>query len=261
MKDKIGQGTIIYGAKSNKYPEYKCYSIIISARCDVANSKIDKVYYLTALDAEEWFCTKKGFDTVYYKELKCTINSFLKEQRINIDVLSGFSEFEQTEVICGINKKNQQKILDFFKCNDLNVRRKLVRENSKIGVNFLKNIAEAKNYHFFFLPELAYLNNKKRDKGLIVDLQEIDYYLWDDIENIKSPGIDMMILDKEKNKNKMARWKDIFWLMKEDDFVGVESTIISPWCELLMQRFAMDFIRIGVDGACAQDFEKILERI
>ena len=39
----IDQGTVIYGMRSEKYPEKMCYAIIISARCDIANDKVRAV--------------------------------------------------------------------------------------------------------------------------------------------------------------------------------------------------------------------------
>ena len=50
MKD-ITQGTIISGLRSSKY-KIETYGIIISARCDIANDKINKIYYLLILFSE-----------------------------------------------------------------------------------------------------------------------------------------------------------------------------------------------------------------
>lgn len=108
MKNEIEQGTIIYGVKSNKYPESKCYSIIISARCDVFNGKIDKVYCLTALDVGEWLCTKKGFDIVYYKDFLDRINQLLSGKKINASVLKDFSEDERNRLIFQFKEKDQE---------------------------------------------------------------------------------------------------------------------------------------------------------
>lgn len=261
MNNKIEQGTILYGSRSKKYPENKCYSIIISARCDVFNNKIDKVYYLTAVDVNEWLYTQKGFEQVYKIELHNRIQNILKKQKINLEVLKNL-KYEDREILfekCADGEKRQ--VLDYLDIDNIEIRKKLIRENPKIAMKFLKEINQAKQYHYFFLPESAYLKNDARDKGLIVDFQEIDYYVWDEINKIASPGIDMMILNEESNVNKVERWKKIFWLEYENDFVDIEQTIISPWCELLMQRFAMDFIRIGVDGSNEKDLKKIIGRI
>lgn len=51
---KVTQGTILCSIRSDKYPTTRCYGIIISAMCDIAQGKVDKIYLLTAIDAKEW---------------------------------------------------------------------------------------------------------------------------------------------------------------------------------------------------------------
>lgn len=261
MKNKIEQGTIIYGTRSKKYPENKCYSIIISARCDVSNNKVDKVYYITALGVDEWFYTQRGFEEVYKNVLYDKVRKILEKEKINLNVLLGMNNGDRQILLDECNSKEKTQVMDFLNIDNIEVKKKIIRENTKLGLNFLKEINQAKKYHYFFLPELAYLENGNKEKGLIVDFQEIDYYVWDEINTIKSPGIDMMILNKVGDCEKIERWKNIFWLEDINDFVDIEKTIISPWCELLMQRFAMDFTRIGVDGSNEKNFKKIIERL
>lgn len=58
---KINQGTVIYGIKCEKYPSSACYGVIISARCDIAQSKVAKYYYLIAVDATKWLQSDYGW--------------------------------------------------------------------------------------------------------------------------------------------------------------------------------------------------------
>lgn len=173
----------------------------------------------------------------------------------------GMNDAEREMLLKECSLKEKTQVMDYLNIENVDTRKKLIRENTKCGLNFLKDINQAKQYHYFFLPELAYLGNGNKEKGLIVDFQEIDYYVWDEINIIRSPGIDMMILNKEDDCKKVDRWKKIFWLEDINDFVDIEQTITSPWCELLMQRFAIDFTRIGVDGSNEKNFKKIIERL
>ena len=91
--DLIEQGNVYYGFRSDKYPEVCCYAVIISARCDIANNKISKLYYLTAVDAKDWFCTKAGFDLVYAAAIKENLKNQLSNFEINIDILLKFPVF------------------------------------------------------------------------------------------------------------------------------------------------------------------------
>ena len=54
MSDKFTQGTIIEYIRSTKYPEIKCQGIVISARCDLAQEKINQFHCLSAMNIEEW---------------------------------------------------------------------------------------------------------------------------------------------------------------------------------------------------------------
>ena len=44
MRSNLTQGTVITSIRSQKYKNQSCYGIIISARCDIANNKISKIY-------------------------------------------------------------------------------------------------------------------------------------------------------------------------------------------------------------------------
>ena len=104
----IDQGTVIYGMRSEKYPEKMCYAIIISARCDISNDKISKLYYLTAVNAREWFCTENGFNEVYSKVLEDKKKNFKnsnKKYNINFDLLLTMPY--ETAVI--VLEKNEKK--------------------------------------------------------------------------------------------------------------------------------------------------------
>ena len=70
MEYQIEQGTVLYGMRSSKYPSGPCYGIIINARCDIAQHKISKYYYLTAVDAQAWFSSKYGYTLVYGKMIE-----------------------------------------------------------------------------------------------------------------------------------------------------------------------------------------------
>lgn len=86
----LTQGTVVYGMRSDKYPEIASYAIIISARCDIANDKIDKLYYLSAVNVRDWFCTGHGFKTAYgetIKNMKKTFKSEIQQYDLNEDLI------------------------------------------------------------------------------------------------------------------------------------------------------------------------------
>ena len=60
----LTQGTIITGVRSDKYSNIRCNGVVISARCDLANCKISKIYYLIAVPSDDWLLSDEGFNIV-----------------------------------------------------------------------------------------------------------------------------------------------------------------------------------------------------
>ena len=275
----VDQGTIYYGFRSEKYPEVPCYSVIISARCDIANEKISKLYYLTAVDAHEWFCTANGFFCAFDSHIaSCRQN--LKEKvesyGINTEVLEKFDEQNAKIVLTShLQGKDLQKALVEYDSlyslirpdMDYNARKIMLRDfdqkkKKNIISNFLYDISSGRKNHYHFIPRLAYSDTIEKTKGLIVDLQEIGILSLDEAKLIDSPGIDYQaLLSNPRIKRKSKEFSERFWLETEEDYVYKEGQLQSPWCELLLQRFAMDFIRVGVDGASKPDFENLASNV
>lgn len=274
MLNKFQQGTIIYGMKSSKYTECATYAVIISARCDIANSKISKMYYLTAVDAMSWFTTEHGFHLVYDKVIKQEKNTFaqkINQYELNSDMLLRMMYEDGKKVIDSINdtEKKKKVIYDAYEkiykmvneSSDYEFRKQVIRKQNKYVIEFLNNISNGVMNHYFYIPKKAYLKEGTMHEGIIVDLQEIGILEFQDANQIITPGIDYKLLKETKNEEERKRLFESYWLCDENCFVEIEDTIRSPWCELLMQRFSNDFIRIGVDGAGNEDFKKLADEI
>ncbi len=269
----LKQGTIIYGFKSHKYNENVSYAVIISARCDIANDKISKLYYLSAVDAKAWFVSEAGFHVVYDDYINNVRNDFkqiLTKYKLDSELLLKFPLKKGISVLTEYeeNQSKLNKLIEKYTrtynicsgCLDVDKKTKIIHDNPKNMINFLDQITKGNMNHYFYLPHSAYSLGGEMHEGLIVDLQEIGILTIEDAKQIKSPGIDFRLLDK-MNELERKRLQDTYWLQDDTCFVDVEATISSPWCELLMQRFSNDFIRIGVDGANKNDFEKLVELV
>ena len=295
---KFDQGTIIYGVRSEKYPEGPCYGVIITAMCDIAQRKVPTYYYLTALDASAWFCSAFGFAQTYAskrKQLREKIYASARELELDGDTLikqppSALAMIvsAKREEICGCKSSAkkvtalEKQIDDYHKVStyseSVDERKKVIKDNYKEALQFLKDVDSGKRHHFYYLPQVAYLDNGVKSKGLIVDMLEISALLPKDVEMIISPfshGIDYRCLPKlpsiddlkEKNafdeKNfriikEFVRLKNAFWLEDNSDFVDIEGKISSPWREHLMQRFSNVFVRIGLENPEESDFISVI---
>ena len=97
----LTQGSVVYGMRSEKYPEVASYAIIISARCDIANDKIEKLYYLSAVNVRDWFCTEYGFKTAYgdtIKNKKAKFKQEIQQLDLNGDLIFEL-QYEQVMTI------------------------------------------------------------------------------------------------------------------------------------------------------------------
>ena len=298
MEYQIEQGTVLDGMRSSKYPSGPCYGIIINARCDIAQHKISKYYYLTAVDAQAWFSSKYGYTLVYGKMIedkRRDICNKAKELELDGQSLLSFSAencatvLQDAERQFAGNKRSVNKLISLrssidqyrkiaqIEADDLN-RKEAIKSNRKEAVHYLKEIDSGKLHHYYFLPQAAYLDNEIKSKGLIVDLLEIESLTLKDAQKIANPLAEGILYQdlpplptieelsqvnefdalRERFKERL-RLEKTFWLKDSSDFVQIEGTIKSPWCEHLMQRFSNVFIRIGLDNPSEDDYNTLID--
>ena len=51
--EKYTQGSILYGLRSQYYEGIKCYGVIITARCEIAQSKAKVIHLLSAISLQD----------------------------------------------------------------------------------------------------------------------------------------------------------------------------------------------------------------
>lgn len=268
----MDQGTIIYGIRSDKYPENNCYGIVITASCDIANEKTSKIYYIVGLDIDEWFKTDHGFKQTYdsyVNNIRENLYEQLLKYKLDMDILLSFSYDEIVKTLFEFVKKEKDRkcieekmklFLDFKAAKNVGDREKLIKSNPSSIREWLKRVNKGETVHYYYLPQDAYIDNKIMNKGLLVDLQEIGCITLEDAKKINSPGIDYLLLSS-LNECDLDKYTKSFWLNCKDDFVSIDKNIKSPWREHLMQRFSHGFVRIGLDGATITDIDNIRDRI
>ena len=260
---KLDQGTVIYGIRSEKYPEVRCYGIIVSARCDVANCKVRRLYYVIGVDVNDWIVTEEGFSHVLdskLKEVERKICEAVRKAGLDPETLLDFDEDSVKKVLAvETDKQTAETILrlhyDYcqYFTKDLKKRRELIKANLKSVRAQLKEINKGKQVHLYYLPQAAYMDKEELLKGLIVDLQELEAISIADAEMLEKGQIDRKLREFDKTDH----YNSFCWLEAEDDFTAIDCQIKSPWCEHLMQRFSNSFIRIGLDGPSDKDFDRM----
>lgn len=263
------QGSVVSELRSVKYNDCHCYGIIISARCDIANKKIQKIYYLEAVDLESWLFSKIGFELLIKSEINSindSLRKICKDNELDWDTLKNFDidEFEKV-VNQEIAKKNKNKVLEKYKlykkysnpCISIKERKEILSSKVTTVTNIISDIANGKNTHLAYIPKSGF--NNPIDNGLIVDLQELDYLNPKTAIDLTNCLIDSQNTELEQKEKEYYNTKFIL-----DDSPGysiIVGEIISPWIEYLMQRFSNMFTRIGVDSPSKDEFTTIIEKI
>lgn len=269
----LTQGTIITGVRSDKYSNIRCNRVVISARCDLANCKISKIYYLIAVPSDDWLLSDEGFNIVLSQrqnDLEDKLQTKLGGSGLDWSTLKSFSVEEFSTVIhdqeVGL-KKDTDKVLEVFrtfknytsKYLELGDKKAILQNESKSVASSLLKIANGQMMHYIYVPENAYIKDGSIDRGLIIDLQELEYISIRDAERLVNCEID--IQSKDLSEVDKQRYNNCFFLMDWPGYAMAEYDIASPWTEYIMQRFSNAFIRIGVDGPQKEDVQSMVSRV
>ena len=269
----LTQGTIITGVRSDKYSNIRCNGVVISARCDLANCKISKIYYLIAVPSDDWLLSDEGFNIVLSQrqnDLEDKLQTKLGGSGLDWSTLKSFSVEEFSTVIhdqeVGL-KKDTDKVLEVFrtfknytsKYLELGDKKAILQNESKSVASSLLKIANGQMMHYIYVPENAYIKDGSIDRGLIIDLQELEYISIRDAERLVNCEID--IQSKDLSEVDKQRYNNCFFLLYWPGYEMAEYDIASPWTEYIMQRFSNAFIRIGVDGPQKEDVQSMVSRV
>ena len=160
---KIKQGTIIHGLRSNQYPNRECSAIIITAECDIAQCKVSKFYYLSAMDVRTWMDTD-GLDYT-------TANLQLAKFKTFINNFSGkIPELKQYQNVAVVDLdkiesdiRNLPDPIDTSPALKELSKIKMYRAQTKDVLGNLKRVINGDLTHYFFLPYNTYTAKNQKE--------------------------------------------------------------------------------------------------
>lgn len=250
------QGSIVTGIRSKRYPECESYGILISSRCDLANEKINKVFYLQACPFEQWITSNvafKMFAANLIKDLERKIKPVLDAKDLDWEVLKLFSE-EDFETVTSMPEndiysriKNDYIKYKRYTSSTLSVEEKrmlLPEIKSKVS-EICSNVVSGQNLHYTFLPGIAIGREKSIGLGFLIDHQELDFMTLDTLKKVQDGKMDDKNFDLTQKDKEFYNEK--FKILEAPGFALLDGGIESPWIEYLLQRFSNSFSRIGVD--------------
>lgn len=265
---EVTQGTLIYGLRSAKYPGIVTYGIIISAACDLAQDKINKVFYLSAVPFTDWLYSTEGFKVVTTASVNnCTgrIKKILESHNLSWDAIQTFSQddLEKVLVDAKIPKDDQKTVLTQFekysriKTEQLTLdgMKGVYKSERKNVESFLGTLFAGGNTHYVFIPKHALSELLSVGQGLVVDLLELDYFSVELIKKIAEGKIDYGVLSDPD----VSAYDGKFVLSETKGFAYPMGRVTHPWCEYILQHFSNCFIRIGVDNPEKSDVKCIVD--
>lgn len=238
----LTQGTIFNCAYCASYPNSETLGIVITARCDIANKDKVKFYnFIPAIPFEVW--RNKDLLPIIRKKYL----SQLENQLLTLISKAGFSK-------ANLNTFGYKKIYDFIVTNKKLKQKEVTqletvqRKISCLCDNFcyqtlhsnfaeeikkeLNDIIQNKNSDYFFIDNIVGYN------AVIVNLREI-YELEISVAYKIPNGIELDDGNMHPGLN----------LNVPNKFCSIVGQLKSPFIELLLQRFANNFVRIGIDNA------------
>lgn len=265
------QGTVVYGARCKRYPNQPCYAIVITARCDIANSKTNKIFYLVGVPVNQWIVSNNG----YYEIVKGKTNNTKKEIEksllkygLDLDSIITFSDSETQTVFhdANVDEKDGFKIKEMlskyrnFTSGELTTEQKrIILQEIKPDVqNTVQNINSGKNSHYIVVPSNVIESINGEDvENLVVDLQEIDYWTLDTVEKLKKREID--VRNTRLTKCDKSDLDTCFFVKESPGYAEIIGKVTSPWIEFVMQRFTNLFSRIGVDSLSETEVKELVK--
>lgn len=238
----ITQGSIISGIRLERYEDKPVWGLIITPRCDLARGiSVETVHFLPLVDFDTWFDREGKYILVnkYKFNLREKINDKLPKDIFSGDVFeSGFSNQELKELIEGLdnctNKQNLIQWLDMLGKRDVELFG--AAHTSKNFESFAKNLSNDGEKRYYAIEDWE----KEGDVKIIL-LREI-FSLGRELALRYKDGF----TEKEYSKNVLVA-NNLSTTKKRTGVYEIVKEVKSPYMEHIMQRFAYNFTRIGIN--------------
>ena len=239
----ISQGSIFNFAYSETYEEDEILGLIITARCDISNDKVRKYSYLPVIPFRLWrerelIPILKRLKT---KSLENNVKSALDHAGFSKNTLAIYGVDRLLEVASKDIRKTKtlDSLIEKIKLYELivsgNTYNEMYSSFEKDIKSFVKELIENKVLDYHFLDDVPGYGS------CVVNLREVSHLDLFVVKEI-AKGIDFSFLSDDQK----LRLRSINTRL-EDGMSCLIGLVKSPFIELIMQRFADLYTRIGVD--------------
>jgi len=246
----LTQGSIFNAARNEDYGDFEDLGVLISARCDIANSKGRKFSYLPVVSLEKFF-----FDVLFRQLLSerrndemQKIKQLIRKEGIHPDLLDvyGVESCLDTLPLKDINSQKAMKCLELYREIE-SVELKSWEElkestdyvSDKSVKKKLKDLTSNKIEGYHFLDEVVDFNDNQKDLGAHVILMREVHHIESRLAlALSGDGVSHDFIDEGYKRSLVP---------VEGGFSCILCNIKSPHIELIMQRFSHLYSRIGVE--------------
>ncbi len=251
----ISQGSLFNFAYNESYDDCEILGLVITARCDISNTKIKKYSYLPVVP----FCLWRERDLIpiikrikikaIYNELQDSLNN----AGFSRNTLSIYGPERLKEVASReITKKKTldsliKKISLYSLLKDSEKYDAIYPEFNKDIKSFVKDVIENKALEYYFIDDVPGYG------ACVVNLREVGHF-----DYVASNSIAKGIEFSDLSDIQKAHLRSINTSLG-DGLACLVGLVSSPYIELIMQRFSELFTRIGVDDPEKELYVRVCE--
>ncbi|MCA8065071.1 hypothetical protein LGM89_12985 [Burkholderia sp. AU31624] len=271
--NEFTQGTVFSCAYAENYKEEMVHGLVITARCDVAQAKVQAFSYVPVIPLSSWLFGD-GATVVFDRAESDYINSFsdrLEKDGLSRSLLQAHSfssvydahyrKFEGVKNRAAQCEKLKNIIRQLDETRDLQnsrVDRERMRAHFQICRSHvdsvIKELSGNRLSGYYLLRGLeTFEDGGPRD--FVALLREVHHIPSDIVGDISSGISREQWRDRENLGLICPRF------ISDGDYALPVAKMKSPWIEHLMQNFALLFSRIGVRDNDLEDVKKSLDAI
>lgn len=241
----ITQGSIFNFAQADMQSD-GALGMVLSARCDMAQFKQDRFLYVPLVNATEWIdkiLVPKMLEEMR-KGLLGDLSGILKKNGHSPNAVSTFGPRKAADLISGSRDESSyfEKLakLELIESNSSKLLYDKSMLTNKSVLSKLSDIIGNKVEGYFFLDEVIDFNDANKSLGsYIVDLSDPR-----PLHSMAARRISEGLLHDDIDDS--SRVFDAIY-KKQGEMSYVLCDVISPYVELILQRFAYFYSRIGVE--------------
>ena len=259
-KHKLGeltQGSIINGCIAECFPGEEVYGCIITRRCAMGHKgKTDTVHYLPMVPFKRWFevMGKPAIKQQWKKNLRNTIDTKFKNAKAGEKIMDIDLQVADLKALCDKHiKKEKEKqelnnLLDQYFDIDTKAFDEYIKQGQGLVHEHLKALIGNQNAAYYLIESW---DKNDANSHYVIILDDIRHLQFDVAMKIKD-GVEQSDLPAG-----IFKANDLYQSNVRDGIYWVEAEIVSPFIEHIVECFAHNFVKIGVEDI-ASDTEDVL---